>query len=95
MFHVVQLNPPEPDGVVVAVTATGGRHLRTRAKAIVRSGHQILLAAYRVLVPAQPYTDPGPTTLSRLTAQRLTHQVGRRLQDPAYQVHIATCTDAA
>jgi len=68
---------------------------RSDAKAIVRSGHQILLAAYRVLVPAQPYKDPGPTTLSRLTAQRLTHQVVRRLQDPAYQVHIATCTDAA
>jgi hypothetical protein len=68
---------------------------RSDAKAIVRSGHQILLAAYRVLGPAQPYTDPGPTTLSRLTAQRLTHQVVRRLQDPAYQVHIATCTEAA
>jgi hypothetical protein len=23
MFHVVQLNPPEPDGVVVTVTAAG------------------------------------------------------------------------
>jgi hypothetical protein len=45
--------------------------------------------------PAQPYKDPGPTTLSRLTAQRLTHQAVRRLQDPSYQVHIATCTEAA
>src|SRR5450756_1880806 len=43
---------------------------RSDAKAIVRSGHQILLAAYRVLVPAQPYKDPAPTTLSRPTAQR-------------------------
>jgi transposase len=59
---------------------------RRDAKAIVCSGYQILLAAYCVLVPAQPYKDPGPTTLSRLTAQRLTHQA---------VVHIATCTDAA
>jgi hypothetical protein len=59
---------------------------RSDAKAIVYSGYQILLAAYRVLVPAQPFKDPGPTTLSRLTAQRLTHQA---------VVHIATCTDAA
>jgi hypothetical protein len=40
---------------------------RSDAKAIVRSGHQNLLAAYRVLVPAQPYKDPGSTTLGRLT----------------------------
>jgi hypothetical protein len=68
---------------------------RSDAKAIVCSGHQILLAAHRVLVPAQPYNVPGPTALSRLTAQRLTHQAVSRLQEPAYQVHIATCTEPA
>jgi hypothetical protein len=47
---------------------------RGDAKAIVAVGHEILLAAYRVLATAQPYTDPGPTALSRLTAQRLTRQ---------------------
>ncbi|MHB8275450.1 MAG: hypothetical protein ACYDC9_11910 [Dermatophilaceae bacterium] len=58
-------------------------------------GYEILLAAYRVLATAQPYTDPGPTALSRLTAQRLTRQAVRRLQDLGYQVTIAPRTDAA
>jgi hypothetical protein len=39
MFHVVQLNPPEPDGVVVTVTATGGRHLRTRTRDQIMTTH--------------------------------------------------------
>ena len=37
----------------------------------------------------------GTTTLSRLTAQRLTFQAVRRLQDLGYQVTIAPRTDAA
>jgi PAS domain S-box-containing protein len=45
--------------------------------------------------PDQPYTDPGPTTLSRLTAQRLTRQAVRRLQGLRYQVTIEPRTDAA
>jgi hypothetical protein len=64
-------------------------------KAIVALGHEILLSAYRVLGTAQAYTDPGPTTLSRLTAQRLTRQAVRRLQDLGYRVTIAPRTDAA
>src|SRR5674476_299461 len=68
---------------------------RGDAKAIVAVGHEILLAAYRVLVTAQPYTDPGRTTFSRLTTQRLTRQAVRRLQDLGYQVTIAPRTDAA
>jgi transposase len=68
---------------------------RGDAKAIVAIGHEILLAAYRVLATAQPYTDPGPTTLSRLTTQRLTRQAVRRLQDLGYQVTIEPRTDAA
>jgi transposase len=68
---------------------------RGDAKAIVAVGHEILLAAYRILVTAQPYTDPGPTTLSRLTTKRLTRQAVRRLQDLGYQVTIAPRTDAA
>jgi hypothetical protein len=55
---------------------------RGDAQAIVAIGHEILLAAYRVLVTAQPYTGPGPTTLSRLTTGRLTRQAVRRLQEP-------------
>ena len=68
---------------------------RGDAKAIVAIGHEILLAAYRVLATAQPYTDPGPTALSRFTAQRLTRQAVRRLQDLGYQVTIEPRTDAA
>jgi len=48
-----------------------------------------------VLATAQPYTDPGPTALSRLTTQRLTRQAVKRLQDLGYQVTIAPRTDAA
>jgi hypothetical protein len=33
---------------------------RGDAKAIVALGHEILLAAYRVLATAQPYTGPAP-----------------------------------
>ena len=68
---------------------------RGDAKAIVALGHEILLAAYRVLDTAQPYTDPGPTALSRLTAERQRRQAVRRLQDLGYQVTIAPRTDAA
>jgi len=68
---------------------------RGDAKAIVALGHEILLAAYRVLATAQPYTDPGPTAFSRLTTQRLTRQAVKRLQDLGYQVTIAPRTDAA
>ena len=57
-------------------------------------GHEILFAAYRILATAQPYTDPGPTTLSRVTTQRLTRQAVRRLQDLGYQVTIAPRIDA-
>jgi hypothetical protein len=38
---------------------------------------------------------PGPTAFSRLTAQRLTRQAVRRLQDLGYQVTIEPRTDAA
>jgi transposase len=68
---------------------------RGDAKAIVALGHEILLAAYRVLDTTQPYTDPGPTALSKLTADRQRRQAVRRLQDLGYQVTIAPRTDAA
>jgi transposase len=56
---------------------------RGDTKAIVAIGHEILLAAYRVLATAQPYTDPGPTALSRITTGRLTCQAVRGLHDPS------------
>jgi transposase len=68
---------------------------RGDAKAIVAAGHEILLAAYRVLATSQPYTGAGPTALSRLTTGRLTRQAVKRLQDLGYQVTIAPRTDAA
>ena len=59
---------------------------RCDAKAIGALGHEILLAAYRVVATAQPYTDPGPKALSGLTTQRLTRQAVKRLQGLGYQV---------
>ena len=58
-------------------------------------GHEILLAAYRVLDTAQPQAETGSTALSRLTAERLRRQAVRRLQDLGYQVTIAPRTHAA
>lgn len=68
---------------------------RGDAKAIVALGHEILLSAYRVLDTGQPYIDPGPTALSRLTAERQRQQAIRRLQNLGYHVTIAPRTDAA
>ncbi|MGB8385936.1 MAG: IS110 family transposase, partial [Dermatophilaceae bacterium] len=68
---------------------------RGDAKAIVALGHEILLSAYRVLDTGQPYIDPGPTALSRLTADRQRQQAIRRLQNLGYHVTITPRTDAA
>ena len=68
---------------------------RGDAKAIVALGHQILISAFRVLDTAPPNIDPGPTALSKLTAERQRRQAVRRLQDLGYQVTIAPRTDAA
>jgi transposase len=68
---------------------------RGDAKAIVALGHEILLAAYRVLATAAPYIDPGPNALSKLTAERQRRQAVRCLQDLGYQVTIEPRTDAA
>ena len=92
--------PVRPRGLTQQGTYLSERYrqvMRRRgdAKAIVALGHEILLAAYRVLATAQPYTDPGSTTFSRLTTQRLTRQAVRRLQDLGYQVTIEPRTDAA
>src|ERR1035437_2152470 len=59
---------------------------RRDAKAIIAVGHEILLATY---------TDPGPNTFSRLSAQRLAGQAVRRLRDLGDRVTIAPRTDAA
>ncbi|MHB1472890.1 MAG: hypothetical protein ACYDDU_12825 [Dermatophilaceae bacterium] len=60
-----------------------------------RGGPRLTVNAYRVLDTAPPYIDPGPTTLSKLTAERQRRQAVRRLQDLGYQVTIAPRTDAA
>ncbi|MEP6813928.1 MAG: IS110 family transposase, partial [Marmoricola sp.] len=62
---------------------------RGDAKAIIALGHEILLAAYRVLDTGQPYIDPGPSALSALTAERQRRQAVRRLQELGYQVTLA------
>lgn len=48
-------------------------HIRRRrgdAKAVVAIGHEILIAAYRILDTGQPYVDPGPATFTALSADR-------------------------
>jgi transposase len=40
-------------------------------KAIVAVGHEILVAAWRVLSTGEPYEDPGPDTLRNLSAEHV------------------------
>jgi transposase len=61
---------------------------RGDAKAIIAVGHEILLAAHRVLATGQPYTDPGPIALRSLTADLQRRRAVRRLEEVGYEVTI-------
>lgn len=65
------------------------RRLRTRrghARAVVAVGHDILLAAYRILDTGQPYVDPGPTPLTRTPADVERRRAIDRLHRLGYEV---------
>jgi transposase len=64
-------------------------------KAIVAVGHEILLAACRVLATGQPYIDPGPMQLRSLTAERQRGRAIRQPQELGYTVTIEPCPNAA
>jgi transposase len=65
------------------------RRLRTRrghARAVVAVGHDILVAAYRILDTGQPYLDPGPTPLPRTRADIERRRAVNRLHQLGYEV---------
>ena len=79
-----------------AVTRTKGTYLREHyvqirsrrgdARAVVAVGHEILIAAYRVLETGQPYNDPGSVSFSKLTAERDRHRAVEQLRRLGFDV---------
>ena len=79
-----------------AATGTKGTYLHQRylhirrrrghAKAVVAIGHEILLAAYRILNTGEPYIDPGPATFSAMTAERERRRAVEQLRRLGFDV---------
>lgn len=57
-------------------------------KAIVAVGHEILVAAWRVLSTGQPYEDPGPDALRNLSAEHVKRRALAQLRALGYDVTI-------
>jgi transposase len=55
-------------------------------KAIVAVGHEILIAAHRILATHQPYVDPGPDTLRNLSAEHVKRRAVAQLRALGYNV---------
>ncbi|MGK2932810.1 MAG: IS110 family transposase [Solirubrobacterales bacterium] len=79
-----------------AATRSKGTYLRERylhirrrrgdAKAVVAVGHEILLAAYRILETGVPYIDPGPGTFNARTAERERRRAVENLRRLGFEV---------
>jgi transposase len=65
------------------------RRRRGDAKAVVGIGHEILLAAYRVLDTGERYIDPGPATFNALTAERERRRAVDQLHRLGFDVTLA------
>jgi transposase len=88
-----------------AATRTKNTYLRERylqirrrrgdSRAVVAVGHEILLAAYRILDTDQPYIDPGPAPLTALTAERQRRRAVTQLQRLGYTVTLDHSTSVA
>ena len=57
-------------------------------KAIVAVGHEILVAAWRVLSTGQPYEDPGPDALRNLSAEHVKRRALAQLRALGYDVTV-------
>lgn len=64
------------------------RRRRGDKKAIVAVGHEILIAAWRVLSTSQPYQDPGPERLRDLSAEHVKRRALAQLRALGYDVTI-------
>lgn len=79
-----------------AATRTKGTYLREHyvqirrrrgdARAVVAVGHEILIAAYRVLETGQPYLDPGPAVVAQRTIDRSRRRAVDSLRRLGYDV---------
>jgi transposase len=73
-------------------------HLRRRRgdpRAVVAVGHEILLAAYRILDTGQPYIDPGPAPLTARATERGRRRAVSQLQRLGYTVTLDRTTSVA
>lgn len=64
-------------------------------KAIVAVGHEILIAAHRVLTTRQRYNDPGPAKLRSLTAERQRRRAIANLEELGYKITLEPIDPAA
>lgn len=64
------------------------RRRRGDKKAIVAVGHEILIAAWRVLCTREPYHDPGPDTLRNLSAEHVKRRALAQLRALGYEVTV-------
>ena len=81
-----------------AATRTKGTYLREHyvqlhrrrgdARAVVAVGHEILIAAYRVLETGQPYLDPGSAVVTQRSIERSRRRAVESLHRLGYQVTI-------
>ena len=71
------------------------RRRRGDPKAVIAVGHEILLAAHRILATGQPYIDPGPAVLRSLTAEQQRRRAVRDLQALGYNVTLEIADDPA
>ena len=59
-------------------------------KAIVAVGHEILIAAHRVLSTGEPYDDPGPDTLRNLSVEHVKRHAVAQLRSLGFDVTLET-----
>jgi transposase len=81
-----------------AATRTKGTYLREHyvqirrrrgdARAVVAVGHEILIAAYRVLETGQPYLDPGSAVVAQRTIDRSRRRAVDSLRRLGYNVSL-------
>jgi transposase len=62
------------------------RRRRGDQRAIIAVGHEILIAAHRVLSTGQPYLDPGPDALRDLSAEHIKRRALTQLRTLGYDV---------
>jgi transposase len=62
------------------------RRRRGDARAVVAVGHEILIAAYRVLATGEPYLDPGPVSLTERIVERERRRALHTLKQLGYHV---------